>query len=255
MELQTRTRFSSTLLKPSKMRFVALLSLLLVYGSGQCLCQFNDAPGCSTGHIRSCGMDFIPYYNTTHLAEDIEGYAKQCNLYISQVVCAENFTLRCLQGFSRAVALLGLRAALADYEESCNHTSANYKVYINNIACINKAGPRLHRCINDAFASFETAVEKAPSKQKINYACCYYYDLLDCSAEALKSECGRQDVIKFFTQIMDHVFGDLLQLACGPYRHGSQACKTIRPLQKIDSSALGAINIVEPLADIVRSLG
>ncbi|XP_064485741.1 uncharacterized protein LOC135398247 [Ornithodoros turicata] len=237
------------------MRYSVVYLLLLAYGAGILVSTVTSGPGCSDKDIRSCGMDFIPFYNATRLAEDAAGLEAQCKLYITQVSCAENFTRRCLQGFPRAVALLGLQAALADYEEGCNATSAKYKVYIENIPCINKAGPRLHQCINSAFDIFQTATEKAPEKRKIGYACCYYYELQDCFRDALRDKCNRPQVLNFFTEIMDHVFGDMLQLGCGRYRRGSSGCKTIPPLPRNRDLSLGAVNIVETIKDVVNSLG
>ncbi|XP_064485742.1 uncharacterized protein LOC135398249 [Ornithodoros turicata] len=235
------------------MRNLVFLLVVLVYGTGLCLCQIKREPGCEIERIRTCGMDFVPYYTNSHLPETREEYAEKCKLYIHQVNCAENYTLHCIDGIPRAVALLGLRAALADHEESCNHTSPKYKVYIENVSCFNKAGSRLHHCINHAFASLQTAIDKAPEREKVNYACCHYFDLQDCFTDALKHKCDRPDVLDFFTEIMDHVFGDLLVLACGPYQRGSQECKSIPPLPISDVH--GLVNIVEPLAALVQSFG
>lgn len=200
-------------------------------------------------------MDFIPYYNTTRLKEDPADFQRQCTQYLGQVRCAENYTLGCLHGVVRAVSLLGLRGALSDYEEVCDPTSDKYQVYVRNIACINEAGPTLHRCVRTAFAAFKTIILEVPRKEKINYGCCEYHDLVTCSEEALKETCDRQEVLKYYAGIMEHTFGELLQLVCGPFTRGSAACKTIPPLPPVDPNALEDVNIVEPLAKLVQSLG
>lgn len=148
-----------------------------------------------------------------------------------------------------------LRAARDEYEGFCNQTSPKNKVYLDNINCVNNAGPGLKSCINQLIVGLHRSAAHAADRQKIPYTCCYYNDFEECAAKALKSLCGSPESAKFFNEIMEHVFGEVLSLACGRYRAGTGACATLTPLPTKDDNSVKDKTFVPPLALIASKLG
>lgn len=230
-------------------------SVLVVFVVGFCHGQYNDLPGCTVDKLEACGTDYVIYANTKRIEEGGEGLEKQCGIFLEQLNCSIAFCRRCLSGFPRAIALLGLKSAAEFYEESCNTSTALHGEYRKNAVCLNKAGDRLNERMKDILLKLYTVKEKIPQQEKIYHACCLYYDFLDDTGASVKGVCPNPEVHKFFAGFMDRIFGEMLGLACGPYKQGSRQCRQQERVKPDASIRAKARNFVEPMIDVVQSLG
>lgn len=216
---------------------------------------YKDLDGCTTEEVEKCGTDFIPYYGSHSLATGAEEFQEQCSKFLSQLECSDDFATRCFDGFPKGAVLLVLRAARDEYEGFCNETSPMHKVYLDNIKCVNNAGVELSSCIDELIVGLHRSAAHAPDRQKIPYICCYYNVFTECARKALVSKCGLPDAEKFFDEIIEHVFGEVLSLACGKYHRDGDACATLTPLPTKDDSSVRNRGFVAPLVVIASKFG
>lgn len=215
---------------------------------------FKDVKGCTAAEGEKCGTDFVPYFLSPKLAESPKGLEDQCKLFVGQLKCAEGFGTKCLDGLPKGVVLLMVRAALDEYNSVCNTTSPRHKEYLDSIKCINKAGPSVQTCMKAMFVSLHRA-SGAPDRQQIPYSCCYYHDFVDCAEKALTTNCNLPASTKFFNEIIEHVFGEVLNLACSKYKKGTGACESLAPLSTKNDHKARDKGFIEPLAIIAGKLG
>lgn len=215
---------------------------------------YKDVKGCTSAEAEKCGYDFVPYFIHPKLAEDAKGLAAQCTLYKRQIKCGEDFAIRCLDGLPKGVILLMLRAAVDEYDTFCNTTHIKHKEYLDSIKCINQAGPGIQKCMSDMFVALHRA-SKAPDRQQIPYSCCYYHDFVECAESALTGKCKLPTAKKFFNDIIEHVFGEVLSLACSKYKKGTGACEALPALSTKDDSKARDKGFIDPLAVIASKLG
>ncbi|XP_064485740.1 uncharacterized protein LOC135398246 isoform X2 [Ornithodoros turicata] len=231
-------------------------ALLLMFLIAHCRAQYKDLPGCNKEALEACGTDFVLFANTTHLAEDGDKIKESCKLHLKQLECADEFCSRCLLGFSRAAALLGVRSAYDFFEEKCTESSELHRQYLRVVSCLNKAGPEIHREVTDVRLRLYTITKTISGRDKVDYACCTYYDFHKMTADAIDSHCADPEARNFYLTLMERSFGELLGLACGEYTQGSLACKKlgkVTPLEGLKSE--DARSFVGPMIDIIHSLG
>lgn len=233
------------------------LSAVLVCGIGSCSAGvYKDVKGCTTEEVEKCGTDFVPYFSGQSLATDAGALKQQCTKYLKELRCSIDFTNKCLEGIAKGAVLLMLKAADEEYSNVCNSTHPKQQQYLSNIGCLNKAGPALSTCMNDMFVSLHRTATKAPARSQISYSCCYYLDYAKCAEKALDAKCGTADGKKFFNDIVDHVFGEVLNLACAKYTNdGGRTCKALSVLSTKDDSRAKERGFIDPLAIIVSNLG
>lgn len=235
--------------------------LLLAAATFACtigLCRagvYKDLAQCTTEEVEKCGVDFVPYFGGNTLAVNAADLEKQCTKYQSQLKCSDDFSVKCLEGLPKGTILLMLRAARDEYDAICNVTSPRHQEYLKNVGCINKAGPVLTSCMNTLFVGLHRSAAKAADRLKVPYTCCYYADFVNCASSGLKTKCGEKDAEAFFDTIIQHVFGEVLDLACGKYRAGSESCKSLTPLPTADDARAKDKGFIEPLTVIASKLG
>ncbi|XP_037575956.1 uncharacterized protein LOC119458204 [Dermacentor silvarum] len=230
------------------------LGLACVVGGVSGAALYKDVSGCSTAEAEKCGYDFVPYFLKPSLADDAKSLVTQCTLFKRQLKCGEDFAVKCLDGLPKGVILLMLRAAVDEYGMFCNTTNPKHKEYLDSIKCINKAGPGIQKCMSDMFVDLHRA-SKAPDRQQIPYSCCYYHDFVECAEVALNRGCKLPTAKKFFDDIIEHVFGEVLSLACNKYKKGTGACEALASLPTKDDAKARDKGFIEPLAVIASKLG
>ncbi|KAL1428764.1 hypothetical protein MTO96_016896 [Rhipicephalus appendiculatus] len=208
---------------------ILCFGLACVVGGVSSAALYKDIAGCTTPEAEKCGYDFVPYFITPKLADDAKGLAAQCTLFRRQLKCGEDFAVKCLDGLPKGVILLMLRAAVDEYGMFCNTTSPKHKEYLDSI--------------------------KPPDRQQIPYSCCYYHDFVECAEAALTRGCKLPAAKKFFEDIIDHVFGEVLSLACNKYKKGTGACEALPVLPTKDDAKARDRGFIEPLAVIASKLG
>ncbi|XP_064485737.1 uncharacterized protein LOC135398244 [Ornithodoros turicata] len=235
---------------PTLSGFIAVL--LIVHCSDA---QFKDLEGCSLSDLEACGTDYVVYANTTHLATGGEELKEQCKLFLDQLTCSDKLCARCLIGFPRVVSLVGLRNAHEFFEESCTDGAPLYKDYQKVIGCLNEAGAKIHERVTDIRLRLHTITKTIPPKQKVDYACCAYYNFRQATGDVIKSECPAPEVEKYYSSLMDKSFGELLGLACGEHTQGSRACRELGEVVPPESlTPEEASSFVGPMIDIIHSL-
>lgn len=227
--------------------------LLLTCAISVSWCQFKDSPGCSLMDLRSCGTDYVPYGNTTRMAETEAQLEEQCKTQLEQVRCTSNFAGRCLEQLPRVVGLLAYHAAEEDVEAICSPETEMRQQYQESIRCMNAAGNQLNVCLKTMFGSLQSIMENAARGKKINYACCHYHSLQDCLQTAVK-DCDHTPALEFLTNVNEHIFGQILSLVCGTHSRGSDACRTLPPLLSAAGRTADIGNFLEPIVDIANSL-
>lgn len=239
------------------MRSVLFVSVVVACGLsyGAAAGIYKSAKGCTTAEVEKCGTDFVPYYGGKLLATTPETMKEMCGKYLGQIKCGDDFATRCIEGLARGTVLLMLRAARDEYQMYCNATSPKYKTYFENIECVNKAGPGLSTCMSDMFVGLHRAADKASDNQKLAYTCCYYKDFSSCAKKALKTLCGSPAADKFFNDITEKVFGEVLDLTCKKYLDNPGTCEALPKLSTKDDSKARNRGFVEPIAIIASKLG
>ncbi|KAK8779517.1 hypothetical protein V5799_019141 [Amblyomma americanum] len=215
--------------------------------------HLKESPQCAVSVLDGCGKAFIPYADSTRMAETEEELKEQCALHFKQLRCTRNFTTECAIGLPRVAAVLALDAADENIEAVCTPGTELNQMYNNTIRCINKVGVQMNRCIRDLVVDLSTAVAKAPLESQVAYGCCYYYDLLGCYDRALVG-CNRTDAPRLAATLAENVFGQTLGLVCGVYTKGSPACEALPPLQRLDPSELNTDNFIVPLVTLASTL-
>lgn len=231
-----------------------LLGLLCAALCGTTLgSPLKETADCSVSILDGCGRAFIPYADTTRMAETEQELKEQCALHFKQLRCARNFTTMCATGLPRVAAVLALDAADENIEAVCTPRTELHTMYNSAIRCLNKVGVKMNGCIRDLVIDLNTAVARAPVESQVAYGCCYYYDLLGCYNDALTG-CTGTDANRLVATLAENVFGQTLGLVCGIYTKGSPACLTLEPLKRLDLSELDTENFIVPLVTIAGTL-
>lgn len=243
------------------MEDAAVMSRLLLLGVLLAAAMFGTALGsplketaeCAVSILDGCGRAFIPFANTTRMAETQQELKEQCALHFKQLRCARNFTTNCATGLPRVAAVLALDAADENIEAVCTPRTELHTMYNSAIRCLNKVGVQMNACIRDLVINLNTAVARAPIESQVAYGCCYYYDLLGCYNDALTG-CSGTEAHRLVATLAENVFGQTLGLVCGVYTKGSPACRALEPLKKLDVSELDTENFIVPLVTIAGTL-
>lgn len=233
---------------------VVCFALGCVVGGVSSSAIFKDVKGCTATEAEKCGIDFIPFFVTPKLAETPKGLQDQCKQYVSQIKCIERFGAKCLDGLPKGVVLLTAGAALDEYNSVCNTTSPRHKLYLDSIKCVNKAGAPMQSCMKAMFVALHRA-SAAPERQQIPYSCCYYQDFVECAEKALTGNCNHPAAKQFFNEIIDHVFGESLNLVCNKYKKGTGTCEALPALSTKNDAEAGKKGFIEPLAKIAGNIG
>lgn len=174
---------------------------------------------------------------------------------MSQIKCHESFAKKCLRGVAKALVLFTTGAALDEYNSVCNTSSRKHKVYLNSVKCINKAGPSMQSCIKEMFAALHRA-SRAPADQQIPYSCCYYQEFLECGEKALTENCDHPAAKEFFSDIIDHVLEEPLNVVCmNKFKKGTGICETLPTLSSENEDEAGEKGFIESLAKIAENIG
>lgn len=213
----------------------------------------KDSPDCAVSILDGCGRAFIPYAETTRMAETEQELKEQCALHFKQLRCTRNFTTNCATGLPRVAAVLALDAADENIEAVCTPGTELHMMYNTTIRCVNKVGVQMNACMRDMVVNLNTVVERAPLESQVAYGCCYYYELLQCYDEAL-TQCNGTDANRLAATLAENVFGQTLGLVCGIYTRGSPACQALEPLKKLDVSQLDTESFILPLVTIAGTL-
>ncbi|EEC18202.1 hypothetical protein IscW_ISCW023167 [Ixodes scapularis] len=214
-------------------------STLLLLGAAAFACTiglcragvYKDLAECTTENVEKCGVDFVPYFGGNTLAVNAADLEKQCTEYLTQLKCSDDFSVKCLDGLPKGTILLMLRAARDEYDAICNVTSPRHQEKTSVLTV----------CSLKPFCSFSHGS--------------YYADFANCATSGLKTKCGDKEAEAFFDTIIQHVFGEVLDLACGKYRAGSEACKSLTPLPTVDDARAKDKGFIEPLTVIASKLG
>lgn len=213
----------------------------------------KDTAECAVSVLDDCGRAFIPYAETTRMAETEKELKDQCALHFKQLHCTRNFTTKCAEGLPRVAAVLALDAADENIEAVCTPGTELHTMYNTTIRCINKVGVKMNACMRDLVVSLNTVVAQAPLESQVAYGCCYYYDLLGCYDEAL-TVCKGTDANRLAATLAENVFGQTLGLVCGVYTRGSPECQTLEPLKMLNVSELDTESFILPLVTIAGTL-
>lgn len=234
-------------------RFLTVSAILAsAFGAVSSASVLKDVPGCTLAEAENCGLNFIPFFLTARLAETAKELEQHCKLFRGQLQCLQNFTRKCLEGIPKGAVAIAVGAASDEYDILCNTTSPIHKEFLDNVKCINKAGPEVRKCIQDFFVDLHRA-STAPVKQQIGYSCCYYQDFVQCTEKRLTSKCDSPAAVKYLNLIIENVIGEGLSLVCGKYE--KDACDAFPTLSKKDDSNFRGKGFIGPLATIAGNFG
>ncbi|XP_075721598.1 uncharacterized protein LOC142764946 isoform X1 [Rhipicephalus microplus] len=194
------------------------------------VCRAQLRPGCKIAQLHACGEDYLVYSNTTYLPEpQEEQFQANCELYRKQIACTIEFSESCLQNVPRAVALVAMEAAGDDFEAACTEGNERFDMYKDSIKCMNSAGVGLNKCFGVLRDGLGESID-APGGRTINYACCAYYNSLECTERVLDACDSNSPAKEYVTNVMERIFGQVLSLVCGPYTRGSADCHALPKL-------------------------
>ncbi|XP_065295926.1 uncharacterized protein [Dermacentor albipictus] len=228
---------------------VALLAASLI---SACWAQLKT--GCKADTLRACGEDFFPYGKEIHLESSGAPFAKSCEKHKREVECNKQFVRECLQGVSKAASLLALDAFQDNVDATCTVGSKHYEAYQKAIGCMNSIGAKINGCLKGLHGNLEKAVVKAPAKNKIDYACCSYGELVGC-LESVLAPCEDVGGKELTINLVEQVFGEVLSLVCGNYGKGSEACKVLPKLPALGPKDPKFDGYMELFIEIANAVG
>ncbi|XP_037576797.2 uncharacterized protein LOC119459021 [Dermacentor silvarum] len=126
--------------------------------------------------------------------------------------------------------------------------------YQKAVGCITYVGVKINACMNGIRSGLQKAVVKAPNQDILHYACCSYGDLVDCLEPAL-TPCEEAGGKEFTLKWMDLVFGEALNLVCGNYKRGSEACKTLPKLPALGPKDRKLEGYIELIIETATAFG
>lgn len=241
------------------MRSPLFLSAILSCGVAVCSAApdsvYKNVTGCTVTELGKCGTDYLPYFEGKLLAATPETQKPMCSKFQDQLSCADDFVSRCFDGIAKGALQVMIEAAREQYMNFCDETNEKYKVYFDNIECVNKAGPGLTPCVNGLYVGLHRAASKANEQPKIAYACCDYIDFKSCAKKALRSLCGSTESEEFFNEIIEKVFGEVLNLTCGKFSNELSLCDALPKLSTEDDKEALRRHFIDAIAVISGSLG
>lgn len=86
-------------------------------------------------------------------------------------------------------------------------------------------------------------------------SCSDYIDFNNCATKALRSHCDSQEAEEFFKEIMDKVFGEVLNLTCGKFSNEPSLCDALPKLSTEDDKEALRRHFIDAIAVISGSLG
>uniref|UniRef100_A0A023GA86 Putative secreted protein n=1 Tax=Amblyomma triste TaxID=251400 RepID=A0A023GA86_AMBTT len=227
---------------------------LLVYVAVFCRAQENQ--DCSIERLRACGSDFVLFGNATSIPDTAQKLQEACNNYTTQIACTLKYVDDCLDGTTRGTSLVAIKAAEEDFEAICTEGNDLQKQFLESAPCANAAGAALNTCIRDLYVNLQRSLDKAPRRQTVHHACCFYGHVIDCLETALSGCEGSSPAKQFLLDRVDHIFGEALSLVCGTYTRGSANCAALPALPQLDQGAPEPIsNMVEYCINIIGRSG
>ncbi|KAL3195653.1 hypothetical protein MRX96_001783 [Rhipicephalus microplus] len=206
---------------------VTLLGALLIGA-----CQAQIKAGCKLETLRACGDDFVPYGKATHLLSSGEQFQRACTTKKQQIACSIKFVHDCMEGVTKAAALVILDGFKENLDGACDEASKHHEAFEKAVGCMNSH----------------------PTKDVIFYACCSYHKLVNCADQSL-TPCESSGGKRLSLNLLQAAFGDAVDLLCGEHKKGSQACKALPELPALDANDRKVENYVELLAAAASTIG
>ncbi|XP_049267144.1 uncharacterized protein LOC119373836 [Rhipicephalus sanguineus] len=225
---------------------------LLVEAAGTCRAQLKA--GCKLETLRACGDDFVPYAKKTHLYSSGDEFKKACENQKQQIACTGKFVNDCMEGVSKIASLPVVNGFKKNVEGVCNVASKEHEAFGKAVGCMNSVGTKLNSCWRTFRAAVQKAVIKAQANKVVFYTCCSYHDLTSCADQSL-TPCESGGGKRFALDSLLGVFGESLNLACGDYTAGSQACRALPKLPDLGANDRRIENYIELLAETAIALG
>ncbi|XP_064485744.1 uncharacterized protein LOC135398251 [Ornithodoros turicata] len=247
---QFETPSSRTLFNKMKL-FLVYLTVLAV-GLSSTYAASTGKPDCDESILDQCGTGLFFFAKSTKVAGNAEELAKACKDEMKDLDCVQNYANACLTGLARGMVQLLLDGCSKVISEKCVPGSPKHAQYLDNVDCLNKAGDKIHPCMNQLSAVLEASSEHPEGKHKVGLACCSFSDYQQCILNASRSTCTESHTA-YAGEIIQSYAGDLLDTVCVRYKSGSPACSSLpalHPPKKARSQSL-----LPPLAAILRTLG
>ncbi|CAN8031874.1 unnamed protein product [Ixodes persulcatus] len=231
---------------------LVILGVFLLFGSGAC--QIKSVPECNDAEIEACGEQFVAFAHGPRVAETLSELEESCRLELKGLACARNYAERCLVGFFRGAAFTALTTLKEETDRKCDSSHPNHKRYLENAHCLNKAGERIHKCVEFFKEELYTVALKSTTSKRIPYGCCAYNGLFRCKQESLEQACGDPKTILLVHETAEHVLGDLVKVFCGRYESGSTDCKSLGKLQALAANETAPRSFILLLKAFVTTL-
>lgn len=195
----------------------------------------RDNPDCGDDAIDACGTEFISFGHGPRLPENETHLAESCKRQLKGIECANEYSERCLLGFFRGSAVTALTTLQEETERKCDATHPDHRRYLKSAPCLNKAGDRIHKCVQNFREDLYRVALKAPPKEKIRYACCEYSKMYSCKQASLRENCNDPKAIQYVRETAEYVLHNLVKVFCGRYESGSAECDALDKLPAPDS--------------------
>ncbi|XP_037274657.2 uncharacterized protein LOC119167300 [Rhipicephalus microplus] len=228
---------------------VMLLGALLIGA-----CQAQIKAGCKLETLRACGDDFVPYGKATHLLSSGEQFQRACTTKKQQIACRIKFVHDCMEGVTKAAALVILDGFKENLDGACDEASKHHQAFEKAVGCMNSVGTKLNSCWRTFRGEVQRAVAKASTKDVIFYTCCSYHELVNCADQSL-TPCESSGGKRLSLNLLQAAFGDAVDLLCGEHKKGSQACKALPELPALGANDRKVENYVELLAAAASTIG
>ncbi|KAH9375565.1 hypothetical protein HPB48_005054 [Haemaphysalis longicornis] len=238
------------------MRFLLALLCSAVFGTlvGAASSYVRDDPSCGDEAIDACGTEFISFGHGPRIPENETHLAESCKRQLKGILCANDYTERCLRGFIKGSAVTALITLQEETERKCDSSHPDHKRYLKSAPCLNKAGDRLHKCVQNFREELYRVGLKAPPKEKIRYACCEYSKVFNCKQTSLKENCKDPKALLYVSESAEHILHRLVKIFCGRYETGSTECDSLEKLPPLDANESAPKSFIVLLKSFVATV-
>ncbi|KAH7971915.1 hypothetical protein HPB52_003708 [Rhipicephalus sanguineus] len=219
-----------------------------------CTCRAQLKAGCKLETLRACGDDFVPYAKKTHLYSSGDEFKKACELVPLGSPLSRTLIRPIVYGVPPVAAQDGFHYIPLWWPVWCRPGARAQISFGKAVGCMNSVGTKLNSCWRTFRAAVQKAVIKAQANKVVFYTCCSYHDLTSCADQSL-TPCESGGGKRFALDSLLGVFGESLNLACGDYTAGSQACRALPKLPDLGANDRRIENYIELLAETAIALG
>lgn len=170
----------------------------------------------------------------------------------------DNIIKKCLKGQAKSFGTVLIYSVGATLKTYCNPKNKKKQADLVDISkCVNDAKnkPMLQRVLADYIKILGHGAVAKPAKNRIGYACCHYFKVLNDIEKGLQGKCTDKQ-IKTTIELVRNLLQSLIDVACGDFTDASDACDKLPPppAKSLNAVYPNATAFVVPLIELFANL-